>query len=191
MGEHDKPGTCEMHLRSQCRLGTHPWKLQVPDPAFFLCFFSVLLADLPNESDKKQNALNMPWTLSSGNLILNSRSQVDMCVQGWLRAWNSVRDHLYHTFHSDDCPIFLKKKKKAKLGHLIQSAGTGAFGPKALCILHLLRGCPILKGIKHSSLQLSPWHQATVQTGMQKPKPENKRRLTAQSTELGRNCQDR
>lgn len=84
----------------------------------------------------------------------------------------------------------LKKKKFAKLGHLIQSAGTGAFGPKALCILHLLGGCPILKGIKHSSLQLSPWHEATVQTGMQKPKPENKRRLTAQSTELGRNCQD-
>lgn len=130
MGEHDKPGTCETHVRSQCRLGTHPWKLQVPDPAFSLCFFSVLLADLPNKSDKKQNALNMPWTLSSGNLILNSRLQVDMCVQGWLRAWNSVRDHLYHTFHSDDCPIFLKKKKnllnwdtlfnQLALGHLAQ-----------------------------------------------------------------------
>lgn len=28
--------------------------------------------------------------------------------------------------------LFSSKKKKAKLGHLIQSAGMGAFGPKAL-----------------------------------------------------------
>lgn len=66
-----------------------------------------------------------------------------------------VRDHLYHTFHSDDYPIFLKKKKKsAKLGHLFQSVGTGAFSPKAL--LHFLGGCPILKGSKHSSPSAFP-----------------------------------
>lgn len=105
MGEHDKLGACEVHLRSQCRLGMHPWKLQVLDPGFSLRSFWAVLADLPNKSDKKQNALNTELSEFSTELKVTSSSVYKADSE-------PVRDHLYYTFHSDDCPIFLKKKKK-------------------------------------------------------------------------------
>lgn len=102
--------------------------------------------------------------------------------------WNPVHDHFYS---SDDCPIFLKKKKSQIGTPYLVSWHWGTW-PKGMItwILHLLGGCPTLKGIKHSSLQLSSWHRATAQTGTQKHRPENKRSLTAQRTELGKSWQD-
>lgn len=85
-----------------------------------------MLADLPNKSDKKQNALNTELSEFNTELKVISSSVYKADSE-------PIRDHWYYTFHSDDCPIFLKKNKQsAELGHLIQSASTGAFSPKAL-----------------------------------------------------------
>lgn len=144
-----------------------------------------MLADLLNKSDKKQNALNTELSEFNTELKVISSSVYKADSE-------PIRDHWYYTFHSDDCPIFLKKKKNNQLNWdtLFNQLALGHLVQRHFYILHLLGGCPILKGSKHGSLQPSSWHQTTVQTGMQMPKPENKRRLTAHSTELGKNCQD-
>lgn len=63
-----------------------------------------MLADLPNKSDKQQNALNTELWEFNAELKVTSRYVYKADSE-------PVRDHLYHTFHSDDCPIFQQKKK--------------------------------------------------------------------------------
>lgn len=68
----------------------------------------------------------MSWTL---NLILNSRLQA-----GIYKADSEPKILYMTTFttHLVQMIVLFSSKKSTKLGHLIQSAGTGAFGPKAL-----------------------------------------------------------
>ena len=75
----------------------------------------------------------MPWDVLNTELWeFNTELKV---THRYVYEADSEPEILYmttFTTHFIQMIVLFSSKKKAKLGHLIQSAGTGAFGPKAL-----------------------------------------------------------